>query len=71
MFLVINLLAIAYGGVQVYQFRGFGDECDKITMVGYLALANVSAHVHVHVYCNSKSPVARDLWSKNIRVRGR
>jgi len=50
MFLVINLLAIAYGGVQVYQFRGFGDECDKITMVGYLALANVSAHVHVHVY---------------------
>jgi hypothetical protein len=40
MFLIINLLAIGYAGVQVFQFRGFGDDCDLITTVGYLALAN-------------------------------
>jgi hypothetical protein len=40
MFLVINVLAIGYAGVQVFQFRGFGDDCDPITTVGYLALAN-------------------------------
>ena len=42
MFLIINVLAIGYTGVQIYQFRGFGDACDTITIVGYLALANVS-----------------------------
>ena len=42
MFMVINLLAMGYAGLQVYQFRGFGSMCDSVTLVGYLALANVS-----------------------------
>ena len=41
-FMAINILAMAYASLQVYQFRGFGSECEKITLVGYLALANVS-----------------------------
>ena len=41
MFLIINVLATGYAALQVFQFRGFGDECDPITTVGYLALANV------------------------------
>ena len=39
--MVINTLIMIYGFFQVYQFRGFGDVCDPITHVGYLALANV------------------------------
>lgn len=42
MFMVINILTLAYTGVQVYQFRGFGVDCAPITLVGYLAAANVS-----------------------------
>jgi hypothetical protein len=41
MFMIINVLAMGYACLQVYQFRGFGSECAKITLVGYLALANV------------------------------
>ena len=44
MFMVINVLAMAYACLQVFQFRGFGSECDDVTLVGYLALANVSTH---------------------------
>ena len=42
MFMVINILAMGYAGLQVFQFRGFGEMCEPITNVGYLALANVS-----------------------------
>lgn len=28
--------------LSVYQFRGFGEFCDAITLVGWLALVNVS-----------------------------
>jgi hypothetical protein len=42
MFMIINVLAMGYACLQVFQFRGFGSECAKITLVGYLALANVS-----------------------------
>ena len=52
MFLIINVLAISYAGVQVYQFRGFGDECDAITFVGYLALANVSGTTLISAHSN-------------------
>ena len=43
MFMVINFLAMGYACLQVYQFRGFGSRCDEVTLVGYLALANVSS----------------------------
>ena len=45
-FMVINTLIMIYGSFQVYQFRGFGVECDAITHVGYLALANVRTLYH-------------------------
>jgi hypothetical protein len=41
-FLVVNALIMVYAFFQVYQFRGFGEPCDAVTMVGYMALANVS-----------------------------
>ena len=44
MFMIINVLAMGYACLQVFQFRGFGSECDDITLVGYLALANVSIY---------------------------
>ena len=40
-FMGINALTMIYAAFQVYQFRGFGTKCDAITLVGYLALANV------------------------------
>lgn len=44
MFLAINVMAMIYACIQVFQFRGFGDECPAITNVGYFALINVSVH---------------------------
>lgn len=48
-FVVLNILAMGYACLQVYQFRGFGISCALITEVGYVALANVSV-----IYQNSK-----------------
>ena len=45
-FVVLNILAMAYACLQVYQFRGFGRSCVLITEVGYVALANVSVIYH-------------------------
>ncbi len=42
-FMVLNILAMGYACLQVYQFRGFGIDCEPITFVGYLAMSNVSA----------------------------
>ena len=49
-FLLLNVLAIGYACVQVYQFRGFGHECDDITFVGWLALSNVRFYFTLHTY---------------------
>ena len=47
MFMVINILAMCYAGLQVYQFRGFGFLCPPVTDEGYLALANVSLKLYL------------------------
>jgi hypothetical protein len=41
-FVAINLLTSIFSAFQVYQFRGFGPNCDPITDIGWLAFANVS-----------------------------
>lgn len=49
-FMVINTLTMVYASFQVYQFRGFGNQCDAITTVGYLALVNVRMIIYIVIW---------------------
>lgn len=41
-FVITNTLTLLYAGLQVYQFRGYGGGCGALTVIGWIAVANMS-----------------------------